>query len=152
MIYIILLFLGFIINVQLSTINSLISCQICFINSMCSDDTIDFNISISKHCQKPLFTHFTYRADISTKSYHYNTTMTCSDCYMTISIDPILGAWDYTLSLKSPSLLAHCPGEYTAHCNNNMSYVGWYAFGALAGVAIILGVLLCFIRQYHNSK
>jgi hypothetical protein len=145
MIFFILVFGSFIIHSQTE------SCEVCIIDSTCTDEKIYFNVSISKYCQKSLNTHFTYHTDVNSKPYHYNTTSTCSNCFISISIDPIRDAWDYTLTLKSPKPSQNCPTEHVAHCGGQMSKVTLLIVGGLSGLAILLGVLLCSLKHYRGQ-
>ncbi len=147
MIYFLLLFTSLIIHCQGNT-----SCDICIIDAICTDDKISFNVSISKQCPRPLHTHFTYHTEIYPKLHHYNTTITCSDCYIDISIDPIQQAWDYTLTLDLPELSKICPHQHVAHCGGDGSRLSWVILSGLSGLSVLFGTLVCSIKYYRGRK
>lgn len=152
MIYLFIFFGSFIIFSQTSASNHTKHCEICIIDSSCTDDKIYFNVSISKHCQVPLDAHFTYHTDVNSKPNHYNTTGSCSNCFISIEIEPVHDAWDYTLTLKLPEPSEHCRTQYTAHCGGEMSKLSWYITGGLSGLTVMLGGLVCFVRRFRGKR
>jgi len=152
MIYFILIFELFIIYGQTSTLKHTKLCEVCIIDSSCTDDKIYFNVSISKDCEKPLNAHFTYHTDVNSKLNHYNITSTCSDCYINIAIDSVRDAWDYILTLKSPIPSEKCSNSHVAHCGGHMSRLSWFILGGLSGVGVVLGVILYCVRYCRGQK
>ncbi|CAF1535218.1 unnamed protein product [Adineta steineri] len=134
------------------TIKQIKYCEICIVDSTCTDDSIYFNISISKDCRNPLNIFFTYWTDVNAKRHQYNTTTTCTHCYTNIAIDSIRSAWDYTLTLESPQSLNRCPAQHVAHCGGEMSRITWYITGGLSGLFLVIGVILCSIKLCRSSK
>jgi hypothetical protein len=142
----VLLFLTFIIHSQAILLTETKSCEVCIVNSVCTDDTMNFNISISEYCRNPLTTYFTYYTDTNLKPRPYNTTATCINCNINIPIDSVQGAWDYTLTLESPEPSKTCSTRHTAHCGGSMSQIIWFITGGLSGLFIVLGLLLCCLK------
>lgn len=151
MIYFILFIGCLLIFNQTNASNHTEFCEICIVDSKCTDDAILFNVSISKECQTPLDTHFTYYTDINSRPNHYNMSGACSDCFIIIEIEPTQDAWDYTLSLKLPQPSGTCRTDYTVHCVGQTSGFTWYVLGSLSGLTIILGIFICFVRQYRGT-
>ena len=152
MISFLLFFVSFITQGQTSTLEQIKSCEICTIGSICTDDTIYFNVSISKYCLSPLNTYFTYYTDVNSKRHYYNTTITCADCSMNISIDAVHAAWDYTLTLESPKSSKTCPTQHVAHCGGNMSPIFWYITANLSGLFALVGILFCCIIYCRRKQ
>jgi len=152
MVNFILLFASFIIHCQTRIFDEPKSCDVCIIDSSCTDDKITFNISISEYCLQPLNTHFTYHTDVHPKHHHYNTTITCSNCYIDISIDPIQQAWDYILTLELPKSSKICPHQRVAHCGGDTSQLSWFILGGLSGLAVLFGASVCSIKYYRGRK
>ncbi|UJR35759.1 hypothetical protein I4U23_028507 [Adineta vaga] len=152
MINVILFVACFIISGQTITVKQLKYCEICIINSKCTDDTVRFNISISKHCLNPLNVYFKYTTDVNRKPRYYNTTTTCTKCYTNIEIDTIRGAWDYVLTLVSPTPLMTCPTEHVAHCGGKMSRLLWYITGGLSALSLGTGFIICGIKYCRTPQ
>ncbi|CAF5033769.1 unnamed protein product [Rotaria sp. Silwood1] len=152
MINFLLLYGIFIISGLTSAQKQTKSCEVCIIDSFCTDDTIYFNISISKYCQNPLKTSFTHYTDIDSKPHHINQIITCNNCHINIPIESVHDAWDYTLRLVFPESSKTCPTQYTAHCGGTVSYLIWFITGGLSALFIILGGLLCCIKHERNRK
>jgi len=152
MIYFVLFLASFVIYRQTNAFKNTEFCEVCIIDSSCTDDKIYFNVSISKSCQEPVNTHFTYHTDVNSKPYHYNTTSMCSNCYISISIDPVHEAWDYILTLKLPEPSKNCPSQHVAHCGGHMSQLILYIVGGLSGLTMVFGVLLCSIKYCRGYK
>jgi hypothetical protein len=152
MVNFILLFASFIIHCQTNTFDGPKSCDICIIDSSCTEDKISFNVSISEHCRQPLNTHFTYHTDIYPKPHDFNIMVTCSNCYIDISLDPIHQAWDYTLTLKLPEPSKICSHQHVAHCGGDTSRLIWFILGGLSGLSVLFGVLVCSIKYYRGKK
>ena len=151
MINIILFFACFIIYGQTLSIKQLKYCEICIINSECRDDTIRFNISISKQCLNPLNVYFTYITDVNRKPRYFNTTTTCTHCYATVEIDAVRSAWDYVLTLESPRPLMTCPTKHVAHCGGKMSRLIWYITGGLSGLTLVIGFIVCGLKHCRTA-
>jgi hypothetical protein len=152
MISLLLFFVSFITQGQASTLKEIKSCEICIIDSICTDDTIYFNVSISKYCLNPLNTYFSYYTDVNSKPRYYNTTINCTDCSMNISIDAVHAAWDYTLTLESPKPSKTCPTQHVAHCGGNMSHIIWYITANLSVLFALVGILFCCIRYCRKKQ
>ncbi len=123
-------------------------CNICIINSLCGDDEIHFNISVSKYCPNPMDIFYNYDTDIESEKHYSNVTIDCDDCYFDLTVDPIRDAWDYTLTLESPISTARC-SVYVAHCGGNTSPLVWIITAGLTGIFILSGALLCIVRCYR---
>lgn len=147
-----LCFQSFIIHGHINTFNDSSSCEICIIDSTCTDKNIIFNLSISKYCHQPFHTDFIYHTDVHSTIHHYQTLITCTDCYVEISIDSIPQAWDYILTLKTPDLSLTCSNEHIAHCGGDTCRLTWFIVGGLSSIGILLGVSLYFIRSYRYRK
>ena len=152
MINIILYLASFIVYGYTIALKQTESCEVCTVDSTCTDDTIYFNISVTKGCPNPLKTYFTYYTDVYSKIQYYNTTITCTNCYTSISLDAIRNAWDYTLTLKFPEPSKNCPTQHVAHCGGQTSLLVWYIIGGLSGLFAVFGVLLCCIKYYRKPK
>ncbi|CAF1067337.1 unnamed protein product [Rotaria sordida] len=152
MINFLLLYEIFIIVGQTNAFKQTKSCEICIIDSFCTDDTIYFNISISNYCQIPLKTFFTYYTDVYSKLHYFNKIITCINCYINISIESVHDAWDYTLRLESPKPSKTCSTQHTAHCGGAVSYLIWFITGVLSALFIILGILLSCMKHERNRK
>lgn len=152
MIYFILFFEIFTIYGQISTLKPTKLCEVCIIDSSCTDDKIYFNVSISKYCDKPLNAHFIYHTDVNSKLNHYSITSTCSDCYVSIAIDSVRDAWDYILTLKSPKPSEKCSTSHVAHCGGHMSRLSWFILGGLSSLGTILGVILYCVRYCRGQQ
>ena len=137
---------------QINAIKQTQSCEVCIVSSMCTDDTIYFNVSISKYCQNPLNTVFSYHTDVNTKHRHYRSTATCIDCHINVEIDAELHAWDYTLILVSPKPSERCPSKHTVHCGGKMSQIIWFVTGGMAGLFVIIGVIFCCFKYCRVQK
>ncbi|CAF2388930.1 unnamed protein product [Rotaria sp. Silwood2] len=126
-------------------------CQICIIDSSCTDDYIHFNISISKECQHPINTYFSYDTDIDSEKHYLNKTIDCHSCDTDLTIDAIHDAWDYTLTLESPESTKSCSIR-KARCGGYTSRYIWIGTASLSGLFIVLGVLLGIIRYCRTRK
>jgi uncharacterized iron-regulated membrane protein len=71
---------------------------------------------------------------------------------MSITIDAVRDAWDYTLTLESPKPSKTCPTQHVAHCGGRMSQLIWYITGGLSGLTIALGILYCYVRHFRRQK
>ncbi|CAF2527149.1 unnamed protein product [Rotaria sp. Silwood2] len=142
----------FIIFDQTSTRKQKKSCEVCIVDSFCTDDTIYFNISISKHCQNPLKTAIALYTDVDLKHRYFNKIITCNNCYINILIESAHDAWDCTLRLESPEPSKTCSTQHTAHCEGTISYLIWFITGCLSALFIILGGLVCCIKHECNQK
>ena len=147
--YVMLCFHSFIIH---GHINDSYSCEICIVDSTCTDKNIIFNLSISKYCHQPFNTDFTYHTDVHSTIHHSQTLITCADCYVDLCIDLIPQAWDYILTLKTPDSSETCSNKHVAHCGGNTCRLSWFILGGLSGIGILLGISLYSIRSYHHRQ
>lgn len=152
MINIFLFYEIFIIIIQARKLTYTKTCEICIINSQCTDDSINFNISISKYCQAPLETSFTYHTDVNLRLRFINLTTNCNDCYINISLEPVKGVWYYTLKLESPEPSKNCLSQTIARCGGAMSYLIWIITGALSTLFVVLGIILYSITRIRRRK
>ena len=128
------------------------SCEVCIMNATCTDQTIFFNVSVSRYCRNPLQTYFTYFTDINPKRRYYNKTVTCINCFETIAIDAVDRAWDYTLTLESPVASPPCVARQTAHCGGQSLIIVWLVVGGISGLFVLLGFISCCVRLCRVEK
>ncbi|CAF0889427.1 unnamed protein product [Rotaria sp. Silwood1] len=126
-------------------------CQICIIDSTCTDDYIHFNVSISKECEHPIETYFSYDTDIDSDKHYLNKTIGCRHCYFDFTIESIHDAWDYILKLESPETTKSCSIR-KARCGGYTSRYIWIGTASLSGLFIIFGVVLGIIRYCRTRK
>jgi hypothetical protein len=132
--------------------NRLSACQICIIDSTCTDDFIHFNVSISDTCQYPLAATFSYDTDIDAERHYINQTINCSSCTIDLMIDTINDAWDYTVRLDWPQLDETCTKSRVARCGGETSPIVWIATASLSGMFIVFGGILCMIRYCRRHR
>lgn len=126
-------------------------CKICITGSLCTDDYIYFNISIPNQCKTPVNTYFNYDTDIDAEKHYLNTSFACNNCQVSLTIDSIHDAWDYILTLKSPTSTQSCSTR-RARCGGYTSRYIWIGTGGLSGLFIILGIIFATVRYCRIRK
>jgi hypothetical protein len=126
-------------------------CNICIIDYTCDDDTISFNLSVSKYCEQPINIYYSYDTEIHSGKRYTNTTIPCDGCYFEVDVAVERDAWDYTLIIESPKSSDVCSVR-TAQCGGDDSLLLWYITGGLSGLFAILGVASCIARCYNKNR
>ncbi len=127
------------------------TCNVCIIDSICDDDYIHFNISVSSKCTNPTDLLYDYDTDINDEKHYGNTSIDCQNCYFDLAIDPIHDAWDYILTIQSPKSTKLC-SVYTAHCGGKGSPILWYVVAGLSGLFTVLGAVLWIVRSCRTHQ